>query len=402
MPADKESLVGLDEIARLLETHEGPPDARQAPPSPSRAGLRATGLVAAGALVAGSALGFGLSSSLTSPESARASFAGAGFLPARGWSVVQSGAVDSKGASHAVAANAPLGLEASAGSISNVTLSSLPRSGVAIAASFSTRGDPAVDIAFPARTLPLQMSQAAPMPDQIVAGRRIGQQRLYAAVGGSNIEARIFFGRGQPSAAMVDAAQRQLNRLSVGSERVTLFARPTLLSGSATFTELYGSVDTDRAEETVTIQAKDCGSDFFRTVAGAETRAGGGWSTRYYPAITTTLRAVWNDAASAPLTIQHQAHVFMNKRPRADEYYVGASGKRSFWRKRVVIERRSGGRWIKVRTVLLTDSYVLTGHSATSAEFKLSVPRGTLIRAVMPLSEAKPCYLAGTSKTVRA
>ena len=52
----------------------------------------------------------------------------------------------------------------------------------------------------------------------------------------------------------------------------------------------------------------------------------------------------------------------------------------------------------------LTDS--LGGGTPNSGSwsegtFTLSIPKGTLIRAVLPLSQAKPCYLAGFSRTVR-
>ena len=35
------------------------------------------------------------------------------------------------------------------------------------------------------------------------------------------------------------------------------------------------------------------------------------------------------------------------------------------------------------------------------AFIKVDVPKGTTLRAVLPLSQAKPCYLSGYSKPVR-
>jgi hypothetical protein len=37
----------------------------------------------------------------------------------------------------------------------------------------------------------------------------------------------------------------------------------------------------------------------------------------------------------------------------------------------------------------------------SSASFRASIPRRTLIRAVFPRSQARPCYLAGYSNLLR-
>jgi hypothetical protein len=52
-----------------------------------------------------------------------------------------------------------------------------------------------------------------------------------------------------------------------------------------------------------------------------------------------------------------------------------------------------------MRSVVLTKSGY--GGSA-SATFRAAVPKGTLIQAVLPRSQAPPCYLAGYSNLVRA
>jgi len=186
----------------------------------------------------------------------------------------------------------------------------------------------------------------------------------------------------------------------VASERVTLLARPTVLGSDDLRTTLFGSVDNGRAGEIVTIQAKDCGQRFFTGVASATTRAGGTWTEEYIPAMTTTLRAVWRDAASAPVTVRLHARVSLFQRsPRRFEVFVGGA----FWRKSVLIQRRQQGSWKTVRSVVLTDTYSQPGSrfATTGATFGASYSKGTQIRAVLPLSQARPCYLAGVSKTVR-
>ncbi len=48
--------------------------------------------------------------------------------------------------------------------------------------------------------------------------------------------------------------------------------------------------------------------------------------------------------------------------------------------------------------VVRADSY---GEFAEKDHFKIAVPKGTTLRAVLPLAQAKPCYLAGYSKLIR-
>ncbi|OFW71177.1 MAG: hypothetical protein A2Y55_12390 [Actinobacteria bacterium RBG_16_68_12] len=187
----------------------------------------------------------------------------------------------------------------------------------------------------------------------------------------------------------------------VASQRVTIAARPPVLAGNQA-TTLYGSVDSGRADEIVTIQARDCGQRSFTGVASATTRSGGAWTAEYWPRITTTLRAVWKGAASAPIMVRQHAFVALYHRS-STRFEVFLSGKWSFWHKRVLIQRRDGGSWATVKSVLLTETGAQPGYSQawTSAEFKASVPKGTQVRAVLPLSQARPCYLAGVSKSVR-
>jgi hypothetical protein len=369
-------------------------------PNGWRLRLRWTVIAAAVALLVGSGLGFGLGSSITPSGRAGTTFAGFGFLPARGWTVVQSGTLDPTGAATAVAATVPLDGDDAPGEIPRETLRSLPPRGVLIIADFTTRGNAGEDAKFDVLPLPLQIAAATPVDSDRA------EYRLRAGVGGYNVETRIYFGTSPPSAQMLARAQSQLSRLVVQSERVTILARPTVATGSATV-ELFGSVDSNKEGEEVTIQAKDCGKNFFRVVAGATTREGGGWSTNYFPSITTSVRALWNDVASRQVTIRQRAPIRLSKTRSASGYEVSIVGKKSFWRKRASIERfdRRLGTWSTLRSVVLTESGGTGGGGGfvyTSAEFTARVPKGTQLRAVFPFSQARPCYLAGTSLPIRA
>jgi hypothetical protein len=194
-----------------------------------------------------------------------------------------------------------------------------------------------------------------------------------------------------------EAAHAQPSRLGFAADRVTLRARPLIVPSLGGPVTLSGSVDSGRAGEDVTIQAKNCGLDSFRVVSGAVTREGGSWFQYYYGATqTTTLRALWNDATSAEVTIRRRAFVVLRKRS-AGRIEVRASG-RLVWRKRVFIQRFDArlGTWRAVKTVVLTES---EGGGA-SATFTVRLPRGTRVRALFPRSQTGPCYLPGTSNTL--
>ena len=155
MPADKEPLVGLDEIARLLEEREGPPAARRRPTSP-RSARRWTGLVATGALVVGSALGFGLGSSLTPSGNAASGASGLGFVPSSGWRVLQSGGdATPLRPALAIASNVRLDPEDDARGIGTssglpyATLLGLPPHGVVIVATFTVPNADTPDPSYP-------------------------------------------------------------------------------------------------------------------------------------------------------------------------------------------------------------------------------------------------------------
>jgi hypothetical protein len=364
--------------------------------------LRSGLLVATLALALGGLLGFGVAGSLT-PSGSATSFVGFGFLPAQGWHVSQAGALDASGVARAVAANVPLDPTDALRSVPRTTIKRLPVGGVVITATFMPRGDAEVDATYPVRQPPLRLDDAEPAGD--------GSYELRAGIRGYNVLLVVHFRADAPPTELVASAQRQLDRLVVAAERVTIFARPAIADGRPGFgsVRLFGSVDGARAGDTVAIEAKDCGSSFFRLVSGTTIEAGGSWSTIYWPGINTTVRAVWNDVSSPQVSIRARVTVSLQKKRDGKTLRVGVGAKRSFWRKRVEIQRRDRrlGTWKRVRMVTVTETYggsgsgPAVGRSYTYEDFRLAVPRGTILRAVMPRSQVKPCYLAGTSNTLR-
>jgi hypothetical protein len=201
---------------------------------------------------------------------------------------------------------------------------------------------------------------------------------------------------------MLGEAQLQLGRLVVAPGRVTMTARPTTLRPNQPST-LFGAVSSGRADEEVTIQARDCGQKTFTGVAAILTHDGGTWNTQFSRSINSTIRAVWNGEATPTIELRQQANVVLRRRS-AGRFAAAVASRWTFWRKKAQIQRRVGGRWRTVRTVTLTDTFAHsgTGSTWTEAEFRMRMPKGTSLRAMVTADQAKPCYLAAASDPIRA
>jgi hypothetical protein len=274
------------------------------------------------------------------------------------------------------------------------TIASLPPHGVLIHAVFTARGDPTRDALFRERSLPLQVAWAEQETPNAY--------RLRAGTGGSNVDARIHFGTANPTEEMLGEAQLQLGRLVVAPGRVTMTARPTTLRPRQ-LSFLSGAVSSGRADEEVTIQARDCGQRTFTGVTAILTHEGGTWNTQYSRSINSTIRAVWKGEASPTIELRQQASIVL-RRQSAGRFLTAILSRWTFWRKKVQIQRRVGSRWTTVRTVTLTDTFAHSGAGSTlaQAKFRLRMPRGTQLRAMITADQARPCYLASTSDIVRA
>ena len=183
---------------------------------------------------------------------------------------------------------------------------------------------------------------------------------------------------------------------------VSLSARPTTL-GWAQPATLFGAVDSREAGQRVTIETKTCPLTSFREVAVAETGDGGAFTLPFGAGANAVVRAVWRNATSAPVQLRQTPRLQLDKRGRGS-FQVGGASQGQLWRKQVQIQRRAGGKWVNVKTVTLSKSQGTSGQAFIwiEADFKASVPRGSLVRAVLSAAQARPCYLATVSNTVRA
>ena len=67
--------------------------------------------------------------------------------------------------------------------------------------------------------------------------------------------------------------------------------------------------------------------------------------------------------------------------------------------KKVVIQRLTSAGWKMLRTVVVRATG--TSEWAKKDGLRLKVPKRTLLRAVLPLPQARPCHLAGYSALLR-
>ena len=185
------------------------------------------------------------------------------------------------------------------------------------------------------------------------------------------------------------------------AQTVTLAARSTLVAPLAPIL-ISGAVSSGREGETVTIQVKDCGQPSYRNMFVVDTHAGGGWASEFYPGINTSVRAAWGGATSAPVAIRQQPRVFL-RHLNGKRYEIAVSAKVPFWRKRALLQQRRQGAWKTIKSVVLTEQNAVGSQGVvwTSGQFRATVPRGAQIRAALPASTARPCYVAGVSPTVR-
>jgi len=162
-----------------------------------------------------------------------------------------------------------------------------------------------------------------------------------------------------------------------------------------------GAVASGRAGEDVTVEVKECGSVApFHADGGAETQAGGLWSTQIALLATAQVRAHWRGGTTDPVSVQ--VHPFMTLTYRGPgRWFVWIRAYDFFGGARAMLERQTGGRWIAVKTFTLKRQ-PSAGVASTSGTVRAKVKKGTLLRVVLPKSQAGRCYLAGATNTIKA
>jgi hypothetical protein len=386
--------AALRKAARLASAEGRSPQERPAVSARPWRPLRLRWVAAAAAvMLLATGLGFGVASSLTPASSARNDFEGLGFLPATGWTVIQTGLAGPAESARAVAANVPLEAPTPELGLPLPALGSWPSWGVVVVATLQTRGDAARDAAFPVRTLPLHFADAVEVTET--------EHVLRAGVGGYNVEVSVSFGS-EPSDEMLREAEEQIARLVVAPAAITISVRPTVYGRQGPLI-VSGSVTSGKQDERVVVQFKQCGLSpvQFRDHAEITTHEGGGWDIETGILANGIFRALSGGDVSAEVPVQKRADVRLMPAP-PKRFEVAVVERAQFWRKRVLIQRfdRKAGKWVLVKQLRLENTGAAPGSVyvwSMTDEFAVKVPKGTTIRAVLPLDQARPCHIGGYS-----
>ena len=192
-----------------------------------------------------------------------------------------------------------------------------------------------------------------------------------------------------------------------GSVSETIFVssvRPAIVRWAEP-TTITGGVGSGQASVDVYIDGQTCGDGRWEVVSGAHTGPGGGFTAELGAGINLLIRARAEDATSNVVKVQQRPSVTLQQRPRGT-FWVNVNAGRSFWKKRVVLQRYapSARTWRNVRSAVLADSGSRPNSAFVWSEtekFRQRLPKGTLVRATLPLAQAKPCYAAGYSNMIR-
>jgi len=185
--------------------------------------------------------------------------------------------------------------------------------------------------------------------------------------------------------------------------RPTIAAQPPDLLRDGQLT-LFGSIPDKRPKQIVRLEARDCGQSLYRQVAIVETAAGGRWSWEYfYPGITASVRARWQDRTSDPVRVRDRAYVQV-RQSGARTFSASVRAKMSFAGRRLLLQWLNPARgWTTLQSAALDDAGAPPGTSYvfSSVRFAVNPPAGSLVRAFFPAAQARPCYLAGRSNMLR-
>jgi hypothetical protein len=159
-----------------------------------------------------------------------------------------------------------------------------------------------------------------------------------------------------------------------------------------------GRIVARKANEYVEIQENVCGRGWTPS-SGAQTNANGEYEATLFgtgsPAGNVMLRARWGQQMSNVVRVSVRPNVFLRQRGRR-VFEAEVSSFRSLRGRTVHLERydKSSNSWrVAARSKLRDTSY----GNDTEARFTLQIPKGTIVRATLPNSQARPCNLAGFS-----
>jgi hypothetical protein len=186
-------------------------------------------------------------------------------------------------------------------------------------------------------------------------------------------------------------------------------APPSLtLSASATTVRygtpstLSGVLSTHRSGQQISLEGQTCGTNAFKKVTTATTTTNGAFMADVTPTINTTYRAKLKGSTSPVVLIKVKPIVKL-KKLSSRRFRASVTAGASFVGKYVTLQKRSGGRWVRVTRITLKSVVTTTAPTQVSSGTKrVKVKSRLRLRAMLTQSQAGTCYVKAASRTIRS
>jgi hypothetical protein len=186
---------------------------------------------------------------------------------------------------------------------------------------------------------------------------------------------------------------------------LTLKASPTVVTYGGT-TTLSGVLSTQKAGQSIDIQAQECGQNAFKRIASVTTTAGGAFSYAAKPTLNTNYQAKQKGATSPAVAVKVVPQLRLAKRSSSGtlrRFRVTLTSAQSFVGKYVMFQKRTSTSWKTVKNITLKSVKTTTAPTqVTSQNFTLRIKRHPKVRVLLPATQAGTCYQPATSNAVRS
>ena len=168
---------------------------------------------------------------------------------------------------------------------------------------------------------------------------------------------------------------------------------------------LSGQLSTQKSNQAISFQGTECGSTKPAKASTVKTGANGAFSGPVTPTIGTSYQATYKTAKSPAVAVSVQPLLELTK-VATGSYTAKATAGQALTGKFVLFQRykKLRKRWVQVKRLALGAAVPGTTKPTmvSSVSFKAKLPRGTRVRVAISAAQAGPCYVAASSKSLRA
>jgi hypothetical protein len=204
--------------------------------------------------------------------------------------------------------------------------------------------------------------------------------------------------------AIVGAALATATAAAAPPVTLTLATNAALVTYGTPVT-LSGTISTKKANQTIGIQATECGSTKQAKAANPKTTTNGVFTTSVTPTTGTSYQATLHADKSPAVAVAVRPLLELTK-VATGSYKAKATAAQALTGKFVLFQRykKLRKRWVQVKRLALGAAVPGATKPAmvSSVAFKAKLPRGTRVRMAITVKQVGPCYAAATSKTLRA